>query len=186
MIWGFNMAIYVVVAVWFELMPGWNTLLFIPGFILFLINVAWISLAVGVLSTRYRDIPQVIANVIQVVFFLTPIFWSPAKPAEPAGLCVAQPVLSPHRDRPGAAAGRDGVAGKLGFLHRHGAGRFRLHRLALSPGPLPHRILGLSRMAHISIQNLTVEFAIFGANCPLAQEQDLVAGDRRPRHVGCP
>ena len=77
-IWGFNMAIYLVVVVWFWLMPRWNILLFIPGFILFLINLAWISLAVGVLSTRYRDIPQVIANVIQVVFFLTPIFWSPS------------------------------------------------------------------------------------------------------------
>ncbi len=85
MIWGFNMAIYVVVVVWFGLMPGWNALLFVPGFILFLINAAWISLAVGVLSTRYRDIPQLIANAIQVIFFLTPIFWSPAAlPSRPA------------------------------------------------------------------------------------------------------
>jgi ABC-type polysaccharide/polyol phosphate export permease len=84
-IWVFNMAIYLVVAVYFGLMPEWNALLFIPGFILFLINAAWISLAVGVLSTRYRDIPQVIANVLQVVFFLTPIFWSPATlPNRPA------------------------------------------------------------------------------------------------------
>ncbi len=84
-IWVFNMAIYLVVAVWFELVPGWNILLFIPGFILFLVNAAWISLAAGVLSTRYRDIPQVIANVIQVIFFLTPIFWSPATlPSRPA------------------------------------------------------------------------------------------------------
>ena len=84
-IWGFNMAIYLLVAVYFNLTLGWNTLLFIPGFILFLINVAWISLAVGVLSTRYRDIPQVIANVLQVVFFLTPIFWSPESlPNRPA------------------------------------------------------------------------------------------------------
>jgi ABC-type polysaccharide/polyol phosphate export permease len=85
MIWGFNMAIYFVVAVWFDLMPGWNTLMFIPGFILFLINATWISLAVGVLSTRYRDVPQVITNVIQVIFFLTPIFWSPESlPNRPA------------------------------------------------------------------------------------------------------
>ena len=84
-IWVFNMAIYLVVAVYFGLMPGWNALLFIPGFILFLINAAWISLAVGVLSTRYRDIPQVIANTLQVIFFLTPIFWSPATlPNRPA------------------------------------------------------------------------------------------------------
>lgn len=84
-IWVFNMAIYLVVAVYFGLMPEWNALLFIPGFILFLINAAWISLAVGVLSTRYRDIPQVIANTLQVIFFLTPIFWSPATlPNRPA------------------------------------------------------------------------------------------------------
>jgi len=76
-IWGFNMAIYLVVVAYFELVPGWNALLFIPGFILFLINLAWMSLAVGVLSTRYRDIPQLVANFIQVMFFLTPIFWSP-------------------------------------------------------------------------------------------------------------
>ncbi len=76
-IWVFNMAIYLVVVVYFELTPRWDALLFIPGFILFLINAAWISLAVGVLSTRYRDIPQIVANLIQVVFFLTPIFWSP-------------------------------------------------------------------------------------------------------------
>jgi ABC-type polysaccharide/polyol phosphate export permease len=73
MIWGFNMAIYLVVLIYFELLPGWNILLFIPGFFLFLINVAWMSLAAGVLSTRYRDIPQIIANLIQVVFFLTPV-----------------------------------------------------------------------------------------------------------------
>ena len=85
MIWGFNMAIYLVMVVWFELMPGWNALLFIPGFILFLVNAAWMSLVAGVLSTRYRDIPQVIANVIQVFFFLTPIFWSPETlPSRPA------------------------------------------------------------------------------------------------------
>ena len=77
MVWGFNMVIYLGLVVWFELIPGWNTLLVIPGFILFLTNAAWMSLAVGVLSTRYRDVPQVIVNVIQVVFFLTPIFWSP-------------------------------------------------------------------------------------------------------------
>jgi len=85
MIWGFNVTIYFIVAIWFELIPNWNTLLFIPGFILFLVNSAWIALSIGILSTRYRDIPQVIANVIQVVFFLTPIFWSPENlPNRPA------------------------------------------------------------------------------------------------------
>ncbi|MFA5899218.1 MAG: ABC transporter permease [Hyphomicrobium sp.] len=75
-IWAFNMAIYVVVLVVFQIPIGWATLLFIPGFALFLLNLTWIAFAVAVLSTRYRDIPQVIVNLVQVVFFVTPVFWS--------------------------------------------------------------------------------------------------------------
>lgn len=78
MVWGFNMVIYFIMAAYFELMPGLDTLLFIPGFFLFLINASWISLMAGVLAARYRDVPQVITNLLQVLFFLTPIFWSPA------------------------------------------------------------------------------------------------------------
>ena len=164
MIWGFNMAIYVVVVAYFGPLPGWNVVLFIPGFILFLINVAWISLAAGVLSTRYRDIPQVITNVIQVIFFVTPVFWSiETLPNRPA-FVIVQSVLSPRRDRTVAVARRGTAADELDSLCRYGVGRMRLHGLPLSPGPCPHRVLGLSRMAHISIENLTVEFAIFGAN----------------------
>jgi ABC-type polysaccharide/polyol phosphate export permease len=84
-IWGFNMVIYFAVLIVFQILPGWSALLIVPGFILFLVNTAWISLAAGILSTRYRDIPQVIANLIQVMFFITPVFWSPdmivARPA---------------------------------------------------------------------------------------------------------
>jgi len=77
-IWLFNMAIYLLVVVFFRVSVGLSIFLFLPGFVLFLINAAWISLASAILSTRYRDIPQVISNFIQVVFFVTPVFWSPA------------------------------------------------------------------------------------------------------------
>ena len=75
-IWGFNMAIYVAVLVWFRMWPGWPLLLFVPGFALFLVNATWMGLVAGILSTRFRDIPQVISNLVQVVFFVTPVFWS--------------------------------------------------------------------------------------------------------------
>ena len=180
-IWGFNMAIYVVMAIWFELMPGWDTLMFIPGFILFLINVVWISLAVGVMSTRYRDVPQVIANIIQVVFFLTPIFWSPeALPSRPA-FVVLNPFYHLIEIVRAPLLGL-AVPAMSGPLHRHGAGRARLHRLALSPGPCPYRILGVKPMAHISIENLTVEFAIFGADARSLRRQ---FGRRRPAAASC-
>lgn len=82
---GFNMVIYLLVLMFFGINPGWSVFLAVPGLILFLINVSWVALAAGILSTRYRDIPQVITNLIQVVFFVTPVFWSvetlPSRPA---------------------------------------------------------------------------------------------------------
>jgi ABC-type polysaccharide/polyol phosphate export permease len=84
-IWFFNMAIYVFVVLVFGVNPGWAALLLLLGAPLFLLNVTWMALAAGILSTRFRDIPQVIASLIQVVFFLTPVFWSleivPDRPA---------------------------------------------------------------------------------------------------------
>lgn len=77
-IWLFNMAIYICIIAVFRISLDWSVILFLPGFTLFLINTAWIALASAILSTRYRDMPQVITNVIQVVFFVTPVFWSPS------------------------------------------------------------------------------------------------------------
>jgi ABC-type polysaccharide/polyol phosphate export permease len=74
----FNMIIYVIVVIYFGLNVGWEVFFFIPGFILFIVNAAWMALMSGILSTRFRDIPQVIANLIQVIFFVTPVFWSPS------------------------------------------------------------------------------------------------------------
>ncbi len=84
-IWLFNMAIYVLVILVFGVNPGWIALLFLLGGPLFLVNAAWMALAAGILSARFRDIPQVIVSLLQVLFFLTPVFWSvEAMPDRPA------------------------------------------------------------------------------------------------------
>ena len=84
-IWLHNMVIYLGVFVLFIHSFSLNNLLFIPGLVLFLANAIWIGMSAAILSTRYRDIPQVITSFIQVVFFVTPIFWSvtnfPKRPA---------------------------------------------------------------------------------------------------------
>ena len=58
----------------------------IPGFILLVINLTWIALILGVICTRYRDLPQIVVSLIQVVFYLTPIMWMPNLLPERAGL----------------------------------------------------------------------------------------------------
>jgi ABC-2 type transport system permease protein/lipopolysaccharide transport system permease protein len=70
-----NFVIYLGVLVYFEFWPGSNALLVIPGLFLVILNGAMASLLIGMISTRFRDVPQLIASVVQIVFFITPIMW---------------------------------------------------------------------------------------------------------------
>jgi ABC-2 type transport system permease protein len=58
--------------------PGldWSILLAIPAFLLIALNGVWVAILFGIISTRYRDIPQVINALIQLAFFGTPIVWT--------------------------------------------------------------------------------------------------------------
>ena len=56
---------------------GWSALLAIPGVVLILINGYWVSMFLGTLSARFRDVPQIIGSIMQIMFFLTPIIWLP-------------------------------------------------------------------------------------------------------------
>lgn len=91
-IWLFNMAIYVVVLLLFRINPGWNILWFLLGGPLFLINAAWAALAAGILSARFRDIPPVIASLVQVVFFVTPVFWTVSAMPERPHFVTLNPI----------------------------------------------------------------------------------------------
>ncbi|GAB3503968.1 ABC transporter permease [Amycolatopsis cihanbeyliensis] len=55
---------------------GWSAFLAIPGFALIAINAGWVVLLFGIASTRFRDIPQVVSSLINLMFFMTPIVWS--------------------------------------------------------------------------------------------------------------
>ena len=45
------------------------------GLILVLGNMIWIGLLLSMISTRFRDIPQVVTNLMQLIFFISPIMW---------------------------------------------------------------------------------------------------------------
>ena len=47
------------------------------GLVLLMVNVSWVSLAAGMASARFRDIPQIVGSVIQFAMFMTPVFWLP-------------------------------------------------------------------------------------------------------------
>ena len=48
-----------------------------PGFIVVVANVGWMALILAVICARYRDLPQIVASGLQVIYFVTPIIWMP-------------------------------------------------------------------------------------------------------------
>jgi ABC-2 type transport system permease protein len=55
---------------------SWTLLLAIPAFLILILNGAWIAVLSGIVATRFRDIPPIIASATQLLFFMTPIVWS--------------------------------------------------------------------------------------------------------------
>jgi lipopolysaccharide transport system permease protein len=72
-----NFIIYFAVLLYFQIWPGTVGLLAIPGLAIVVINGALASLCIGIVSARFRDVPPLIISVVQIVFFVTPIFWKP-------------------------------------------------------------------------------------------------------------
>jgi ABC-type polysaccharide/polyol phosphate export permease len=50
----------------------------IPGLLLAAVNGVAVATFLGMICARYRDVPPIVASIVQVLFFMTPIFWSPS------------------------------------------------------------------------------------------------------------
>ncbi len=57
---------------------GWVSLLVIPGLALTTLTLSWVALLAAILCTRYRDLSQIAASVLQIAFYVTPIIWMPS------------------------------------------------------------------------------------------------------------
>ena len=73
-----NIVIWPIVFLVFLKAPTWNMLLFFPGFLLttaFLFSATYI---LALITTRFRDMQQIIASIMTVVFYVTPVIWQPS------------------------------------------------------------------------------------------------------------
>ena len=71
-----NLVILPIVLLLFLKPIGIVVLVFIPGLILFAFNATWMMLILAVVCTRYRDLTQIVSNVVNVIFYITPIMWN--------------------------------------------------------------------------------------------------------------
>jgi len=57
---------------------GLEALLAILGLLLVALCLSWLAFLFAMLCARYRDLAQIVASVLQVAFYVTPIIWMPS------------------------------------------------------------------------------------------------------------
>lgn len=72
-----HIIIYIPIVIFLKTQFDWNVLWFFPALILFLINAHLVSISISIIATRFRDVAQIIASGMQLLMFLTPVFWLP-------------------------------------------------------------------------------------------------------------
>jgi lipopolysaccharide transport system permease protein len=70
-----NLVVVVVVFAVMGVHQSLYSLAAIPAFALWVIDGFAISLLFGAFCARFRDVPQIIASIMQIAFFVTPIMW---------------------------------------------------------------------------------------------------------------
>lgn len=66
-------AVFALYHVW----PGLEALWALPGLALWTVDAAAICMLLGGICARFRDVPQIVASVMQVAFYITPVVWKP-------------------------------------------------------------------------------------------------------------
>ena len=71
--------VIVIVAIWaiFNVWPGWDAALAVPGVLLWLVDSLAACLLLGAFCARFRDVPPIVGSIMQIAFFVTPIIWQP-------------------------------------------------------------------------------------------------------------
>lgn len=72
-----NVVVILAVYLWFDAWPGLAALGAVPGVLLWVVDGLAACLLLGAVCARFRDIPPIVASVMQIAFFVSPIIWKP-------------------------------------------------------------------------------------------------------------
>jgi homopolymeric O-antigen transport system permease protein len=88
-----HLLIYVI-GVAFLIVPlSWNSLLVIPGIALVFANGFWVITVLAFVCARFRDVELIVRNLLQLAFFVTPVFWDYSRVAADRRFIVDYNVL---------------------------------------------------------------------------------------------
>jgi len=75
---GHNLVVIVFVFAIFRIVPSAAAFSVVPALGLWAIDATAISLMLGTIGARFRDIPPIIGSIVQIAFYVTPVMWNPA------------------------------------------------------------------------------------------------------------
>lgn len=72
-----TIVVFFVPALLLGIYPSWTYLLIPLGVLLLVLNAGWMALVAGIISARFRDVPMIISNAMNVLVWLTPVYYQP-------------------------------------------------------------------------------------------------------------
>lgn len=89
-----NIVVVVAVDLLLSSVPGWTALLALPGFALWLVDGIAAGLLLGAMCARFRDIPPIVASLMQMAFFVSAVIWKPAQLGDHEWLLAFNPLFT--------------------------------------------------------------------------------------------
>jgi len=74
-----NLVIFPIILLIFGKFVNFYAILVVPGFFFVSLNILWMMVVLAIICTRYRDLTQIIQNIMQVGLYLTPVMWEPSR-----------------------------------------------------------------------------------------------------------
>lgn len=87
-----TITLYVPIALVFSVKTDIMTFLALPGLCLLSFNLIWLGIVVAVVSTRYRDVYQIVTTALQIGMFATPIMWPVGSIGSDSWIVVLNPA----------------------------------------------------------------------------------------------
>lgn len=73
-----NLPVYLVVAAVYRIQVDVSLFWLVPALLVVCANAVFYGTAIAFLSARFPDVGSLVSNLLQMMFFLTPVMWTPA------------------------------------------------------------------------------------------------------------
>lgn len=139
-----NILAFVPVMLYAKIVPTLQWLMVIPGLLIIVIAAVPLSILLGIFCARFRDMQPIVGSIVQLAFFLTPIFWKPSALGHRAYVAHYNPLYMFLELVRGPLywddAGRVGLRG----CRYHDGDPVRAGDSVVHPFSFPYRVLDLS------------------------------------------